>query len=88
MSYKWHSNLQWFFGLAWRLIRITQGNTKTTHVCLQLLHPCFCFNWSRLRWGRGFPGGSAIKNLPANAGDRVRFLGREDASGEGNGNPL
>ena len=26
----------------------------------------------------GFPGGSAIKNPPADAGDRVRFLGRED----------
>ena len=26
----------------------------------------------------GFPGGSAIKNPPADAGDRVQFLGRED----------
>ena len=28
------------------------------------------------RWG--FPGGSAVKNLPANAGDRVQALGGED----------
>ena len=26
----------------------------------------------------GFPGGSVIKNLPANAGDMGRSLGRED----------
>ena len=26
----------------------------------------------------GFPGGSVIKNPPANAGDMVRSLGRED----------
>ena len=26
----------------------------------------------------GFPGGSVIKNLPANAGDTVRSLGQED----------
>ena len=26
----------------------------------------------------GFPGGSVVKNLPANAGDKVRSLGQED----------
>ena len=26
----------------------------------------------------GFPGGSEVKNLPANAGDAGRALGRED----------
>ena len=37
---------------------------------------------------RGFPGGSAVKNLPASAGDKdsVPKLGR--SPGEGNGNPL
>ena len=37
---------------------------------------------------RGFPGGSAVENLPANAGDvgSIPKLGR--SSGEGNGNPL
>ena len=37
----------------------------------------------------GFPGGSAVKNLPVNAGDTVQSLGWEDGSpGEGNGNPF
>ena len=37
---------------------------------------------------KGFPGGSVVKNLPANAGDvgLIAFLGR--SPGEGNGNPL
>ena len=36
----------------------------------------------------GFPGGSALKNLLANAGDlgSIPVLGR--SPGEGNGNPL
>ena len=36
----------------------------------------------------GFPGGSAVKNLPANAGDGGLILGSGRAPGEGNGNPL
>ena len=36
---------------------------------------------------RGFPGGSVVKNLPANAGDVgsmwVQSLGQEDALGKG-----
>ena len=39
----------------------------------------------------GFPGGSAVKNLPANArntGDSGLILGWEDPLGERNGNPL
>ena len=27
----------------------------------------------------GFPDGSVVKNPPANAGDLVQFLGREDS---------
>ena len=34
-------------------------------------------------WAEGFPGGSVVKNLPANTGDmqkmRVRSLGRADS---------
>ena len=37
---------------------------------------------------RGFPGDSAIKNLPANAGDIGSIPGLGRSSGEGNGNPL
>ena len=36
----------------------------------------------------GFPGGSVVKNLPANAGDAGLIPGLGRVPGEGNGNPL
>ena len=36
----------------------------------------------------GFPGGSAMKNPPTNAGDAGVNLGSRRSPGEGNGNPL
>ena len=36
----------------------------------------------------GFPGGSVVKNPPANAGDLGSIHGPERTPGEGNGNPL
>ena len=36
----------------------------------------------------GFPGGSAVKNLPADVGDVDLICGLEISPGEGNGNPL
>ena len=36
----------------------------------------------------GFPGGSMVKNLSANAGDMGSIQGLGRAPGEGNGNPL
>ena len=36
----------------------------------------------------GFPGGSVVKNLPANAGDAGSNPESGRFSGEGNGNPL
>ena len=36
----------------------------------------------------GFPGGSAVNNLPANAGDTNLIPESERSPGEGNGNPL
>ena len=36
----------------------------------------------------GFPAGSVVKNLPANAGDMGSMPGLGLSSGEGNGNPL
>ena len=36
----------------------------------------------------GSPGGSAVKNLPAKAGDAGLILGLGRSPGEGNGNPL
>ena len=35
----------------------------------------------------GFSGGSAVKNLPANAGDAGSILGSGRGPGVGNGNP-
>ena len=37
---------------------------------------------------RGFPGGSAVKNLPVNAGDLGSVPGSGRSPGEGNSNPL
>ena len=36
----------------------------------------------------GFPGGSVVKELPANAGDGDLIPGLGRLSGQGNGNPL
>ena len=36
----------------------------------------------------GFPGGSVVKNLPANAGDPGLIFGLGRSPGEGNDNPL
>ena len=36
----------------------------------------------------GFPGGSVVKNLPANAGDTASIPGWVRSHGEENGNPL
>ena len=37
---------------------------------------------------QGFPGGSAVKNPPANTGDKGLIPGLGRSPGEGNGNPL
>ena len=39
-------------------------------------------------FSRGFPGGSVVKNLPANEGDVGWIPGSGRAPGEGNGDPL
>ena len=36
----------------------------------------------------GFPGGSVVKNLPANAGDASLVPGSGRSTGGGNGNPF
>ena len=36
----------------------------------------------------GFPGGSVVKNSPANAGDAAWIPGLERSPGEESGNPL
>ena len=45
--------------------------------------------WTQVFLTLGFPGGSVVKNPPANAGDSVRsLLESERFAGEGNGSPL
>ena len=46
---------------------------------------CFYHNTSKVH---GFPGGSVVKNLPANAGDMGLIPGLGRSPGGGNGNPL
>ena len=36
----------------------------------------------------GFPGGSVVKNPPANTGDMCSFPGSGKSPGEGNGSPF
>ena len=44
--------------------------------------------FQRVKRKQGFPGGSAVKNLLANAGDMGLIPGSGRPPGEGNGNPL
>ena len=48
-------------------------------------------DWRRLKRHRGFPDGTVVKNLPANAGgtrDAVSVPGLRRSPGEGKGYPL
>ena len=44
--------------------------------------------WQLLRVGTSFPGGSVVKNPPANTGDEGAIPGSGRSPGEGNGNPI
>ena len=44
--------------------------------------------WSSQRRGEGFPGGTVVKNLPANAGDASPIPRLRRFPGVGNGNSL
>ena len=47
------------------------------------------FNWILVRKNKKcFPGGSMVKNAPADAGDVFSAPGSGRSPGEGNGNPL
>ena len=45
-------------------------------------------NLGSAKKSKAFPGGSVVKNLPANAGDTGWIPGSGRSSGEENGNPL
>ena len=50
--------------------------------------PCEIESRGLLDHRKGFPGGSVVKNLPADAGDSGSIPGSGRYPGEGNGNPL
>ena len=54
--------------------------SSAEHVCLCLLTICMSYLCS--------PGGSVVKNPPANAGEVGSIPGSGRSPGEGNGNPL
>ena len=62
-----------------------QGKKEKSHVSLILRHTIHLIE-SRER--KGFPGGSAVKNPPANTRESSSIPGPGRSPGEGNGNPL
>ena len=71
--------------LAWRVpwtegawYRVAKGLTQLKRLSM----------YTHTRRGLGFPGGSAVKNPPANAGDLGLILGLGKSAGERNSNPL
>ena len=57
----------------------------------QMFFEALTYFWSKLKWREVFPGGSVVKNSPANAED-IRFAnsipGWRRSPGGGRGNPL
>ena len=68
-----------------QLPRLCHSHAGGTH------YHAFCISiwfWRFLLPCLGFPGGSVVQNLPANAGHVGAIPGPERSPGEGNGNPL
>ena len=55
----------------------SNSNVRWVGDAIQPSHPLGCLNWA-LILHQGFPGGTAVKNLPAMQETRVWSLGRED----------
>ena len=66
---------------AWR------GTVQEVTVKSPALYHAMCVAFKQ-GFLKGFPDGSVVKNLPANAGDMGSIPGLERSPGEGNGNPL
>ena len=66
--------LSWGRGLAWSL---QAGEGTYSYL-----------NFREVTLATGFPGGSVVKNPPANAGDAGSIPGLGRSPGEGNGHPL
>ena len=67
-------------GLADRLGDVLESESRGT--------VCFPQNINRIHDRRGFPGGSVVKNLPANEGEVGSIPGWGRSPGVGNGNLL
>ena len=71
--------------------KLTSKNKKAKSIhnpvpsWFSLIHPDF---YLCLHLSYGFPGGSVVKNLPANAGSTGLIPGLERTPGEGNDSPL
>ena len=77
----------WFQAILGRWIPAT-GSEQEIPFCSTDL-PCeTCNCLSVCSFLQVFPGGSVVKNLPANVGDGGWTPGSRRAPGEGNGNPL
>ena len=62
---------------------IILGNLRNTHT-----HTHTCTHTHIYKYFGGFSGGSLVKNLPANAGDKVLIPGLGTPPGGRHGNPL
>ena len=70
-------NKMWY----WYISIVCVYTYTHTHIYLSMnMWICMCYT--------GFPGGSVVKNLPANAGDTGSIPGLERSPGGQNGNPL
>ena len=85
-----------FTNKLWGRVRISQGGKKVNRG-LQDQYQRLGFSASRCadrylmtcsKDAQGFPGGSVLKNPPADAGDVGSIPGLGRSPGEGNGNPL
>ena len=81
-------------GAQFQQIRANSSDGKSVIILYSLLIRTQTL-MSRVRWEKkkkkwasclGFPGGSVVKNLPANAGDVDSIPGSGGSTGEGKGN--
>ena len=64
-------------------------HTYIWYMYIHCMYVCVCICIYRHRYSAwGFPGGSVVKNLPANAGDTSSISGSGRSPGGGNGNPF
>ena len=88
-------NYRCLLGSFWLKARavIRQLKSLTPHACVIRWFWCiWLYNfpefWRRVNRTLGFPGGSAVKNPPANAEDVGSVSEQGRSPGKGNGNPL